>query len=272
MKAVFLAAAVVLLLSPAQAGAQQMKLELKDGRVTLDAHNVPVRQILAEWARLGGAKIVNGEKVAGAPVTLQLTGVPERQALDIVLRSVSGYMLASREIGTPGLSAFDRILILPTSVAPRGGAPAPPAAAAPFGARSGMRPMPGAQPVMPVETDVDPEEEPETDVPESDAPEPDVDPSEAEVPANMPPQRPPARQFRGANREMFQLPQPFQAQPFNNGVPPQAGEEQQTGQPGVAPSPGNPFGLPAGTSATPGVVTPVPPPQQQPGQRRPPPQ
>lgn len=242
-----------------------MKLELKDGRVTLDAQNVPVRQILAEWARLGGAKIINGEKVAGAPVTLQLADVPERQALDIVLRSVSGYMLAARQTGTEGLSAFDRILILPTSAAPRGGPPATPAAAAPFGARSGMRPMPGAQPVMPVETDVDPEEEPETDVPESDAPEPDVDPSEAEVPTNMP--RPPARQFRGANREVFQLPQPFQGQPFNNGMPPQ-GEEQTGQQPGVAPAPGNPFGIPAGTSTTPGVVTPVPP--QQPGQRRPP--
>src|SRR5688500_19644164 len=117
----FLVAIVAAALLPVRADAQNLKLHIQDGRVTLEAQNVPVRQILAEWARLGGAKIINGEKVAGAPVTLQLADVPERQALDIVLRSVSGYMLAARQTGTEGLSAFDRLLILPTSVAPRGG-------------------------------------------------------------------------------------------------------------------------------------------------------
>ena len=52
-------------------------------------------------------------RVAGAPVTLELTDVPERQALDIVLRSVAGYMLAPRRAGSPGASTFDRIMILP---------------------------------------------------------------------------------------------------------------------------------------------------------------
>jgi hypothetical protein len=69
--------------------------------VTLHAQNVPVRTILAEWARVGGARIVNGERVAGAPVTLDLEGIPERQALDIILRGVSGYVVAAREPGAP---------------------------------------------------------------------------------------------------------------------------------------------------------------------------
>jgi hypothetical protein len=97
--------------------------------VSLRAQNAPIRTILAEWARLGGATIVNGERVAGAPVTLELTDVPERNALDIVLRGVAGYMLGPRRAGTVGPSEFDRIMILPSSVAPR--TPPPTAAAQP---------------------------------------------------------------------------------------------------------------------------------------------
>src|SRR5688500_3214849 len=116
---VLLAAVAVLSIVAGRADAQQMTLQIQNGLVTLNAQNVSVRQILAEWARIGGARIVNGEKVAGGPVTLQLSGIPERQALDTILRGVSGYMLASRQAGSTGASAFDRILILPTSSAPR---------------------------------------------------------------------------------------------------------------------------------------------------------
>src|SRR5258705_13992364 len=75
---------------------QPLRLQIGEGRVTLHAQNVPIRTILAEWARLGGATVINGDRVAGAPLTLDLEGVPEREALDIVLRGVSGYMLAAR--------------------------------------------------------------------------------------------------------------------------------------------------------------------------------
>ena len=52
----------------------------------------------------------------GAPVTLQLTDVPERQALDIVLRGAAGYMVLARDTATPGASAFDKILVLADNV------------------------------------------------------------------------------------------------------------------------------------------------------------
>jgi hypothetical protein len=113
---------------PAEAQ-QPVTLRFSNGLVSLRAQNAPVRAILAEWARLGGTTIVNAERVTGAPVTLELTEVPERQALDIVLRTVAGYMLGPRPAGSAGASAFDRIMILPTSVAPRN--PPPTAAAAP---------------------------------------------------------------------------------------------------------------------------------------------
>src|SRR5262245_17252568 len=97
----------------------QVRLTIADGYVTLDAKDATVRQILAEWARVGQTRIVNGERVVGSPVTLQLTHVPEGEALNIVLRSVSGYMAAPRAAAVPNASRFDRILVMPTSTPPR---------------------------------------------------------------------------------------------------------------------------------------------------------
>ena len=59
---------------------------MQNGRVSLVAKDATVRQILAEWARVGQTKIVNVERVPGGPVTLELTNVPEAQALDVLLR------------------------------------------------------------------------------------------------------------------------------------------------------------------------------------------
>ena len=120
-----IAVVAVLLAFSATASAQPLQLAFADGRVTLDATAIPVKTILAEWARLGGTKVVNGDRVSGAPVTLRLEGVPEAQALEIILRDVAGYMAAPRQAGSTGASAYDRILVLPTS-----SAPAPTAAAA----------------------------------------------------------------------------------------------------------------------------------------------
>lgn len=100
------------LTAPARAG--DLKLEIKDGRVTLVARDVTVRQILAEWARVGQTKVVNGDRVPGGPVTLQLVDVPERQALDVLLRSVTGYLAAPRRQAVADASQYDRILVVPT--------------------------------------------------------------------------------------------------------------------------------------------------------------
>jgi hypothetical protein len=134
----------VALAIPAEA---QLKLQISDGRVTLDAVNVPTRQILAEWARIGGTRIVGGDKVAGAPLTLKLVDVPEKQALDIILRNVAGFMAAPRlASAAPGASTYDRILIMATSSAPaaasntRAGAPQAPGSQVP-----GYGNMPGTQ-------------------------------------------------------------------------------------------------------------------------------
>ncbi len=126
MKSLCSAVALVLL-SALPAQAQQLTLQINSGRVSLDAVNVPARQILAEWSRIGGTKVVGAEKITGTPLTLKLVDMPERQALDIILRNVAGFMAAPRQASAlPGASAYDRILIMATSSV----VPAQPAAAA----------------------------------------------------------------------------------------------------------------------------------------------
>ena len=102
--------------APAAAG--ELRLSMGNGRVTLIAKDVTVREILNEWARVGQTRIVNGEKLTGGPVTLELTDVPEAQALDAVLRSAAGYVMAPRLDGSPGSSRYDRIMILASSRPP----------------------------------------------------------------------------------------------------------------------------------------------------------
>lgn len=112
-----LVALTLVVAAASTASAGELKLTLNNGLVTIIADDVPVSRILSEWARLGQTKIVNGEKLMTV-VSLQLVDMPERKALDIVLRSASGFMAAERAVPVAGASAFDRIMILPFSKAP----------------------------------------------------------------------------------------------------------------------------------------------------------
>ncbi len=105
------------------AASAQVRVTMAGGQVSISARNATVAQILSEWARVGRTKIVNGERLTGAPLTLELAGLPEMQALEILLRGASGYVIAPRVVADPSLSRFDRILIVPTSSAPRAAAP-----------------------------------------------------------------------------------------------------------------------------------------------------
>ena len=133
----FALATALVTTAAAPAAAGELRLSMANGLVTLIAKDVTVREILAEWARVGQAKIVNAEKLTGGPVTLELTDVPEARALDAVLRSAAGYVMAPRMAGSSGPSLYDRILILATSRAPAVTASTP----APFTNRA-MQQMP----------------------------------------------------------------------------------------------------------------------------------
>ena len=100
---------------------------MQNGRVTLVAKDATVRQILTEWARVGQTKIVNVERVPGGPITLELTNVPEAQALDVLLRSLSGYIAAPRAgRGRRTSRSFDRIIVMPTLAPARPAIQSPP--------------------------------------------------------------------------------------------------------------------------------------------------
>jgi hypothetical protein len=103
----------------ASTASADVQLTIRNGRVTLVANNATVRQILTEWARIGQTKIVNLDRIPGGPVTLQLSNVAEEEALDILLRSMSGYLAAPRAIAVANLSRYDRIMVMPTVAPPR---------------------------------------------------------------------------------------------------------------------------------------------------------
>jgi hypothetical protein len=143
--------------SPAAAG--ELKLSIADGRVTLIAQDVPIRQILAEWARIGKTTIVNGDKLTGPALTLELVDRPEREVLEVLLRSASGYIAAQRAVILTGASVFESVMILPTSRGPVGVAASAPPTQFP---RPGIQPtqqMP-VQQQMPVMDEDDPVETP----------------------------------------------------------------------------------------------------------------
>lgn len=229
MKKLFSYAALTagLLAVPSLASARDLNLTIVDGRVTLVAQDVTVRQILAEWARIGQTKIVNGDKLFGPPVTLELRDVPEGKALETVLRSAAGYVVAPRLAGAAGNSNYDSIVILATSRAPQV-TQAPPS---PFINRPQQ-----PQPMMPQVTDDD-----------------DTDPNESPVgPGPGPgPGTPAGAQFPGQ-----QFPGPGQSTPPTQVTQPPTGPQgpmtsPRPGQlPQAQPNPTNPY--------TPGMVPPRP--------------
>src|SRR5262245_16305628 len=119
------AAVVMLVCSAGSVFAQALSLEFREGRVRLTADNVPVSRLLEEWTRVGGTRIVHGERIPGAPLTLEILDVPEQQALDIVLRGAAGYMAVARTTPASGASSLEKILVLPTTARVAAAAPPP---------------------------------------------------------------------------------------------------------------------------------------------------
>jgi hypothetical protein len=228
------AAALAFIAAPATAG--ELQLSFREGRVTLVARDVSVRQILDQWARVGQTRIVNIEKISGPVVSLQMVDVPETKALEALLRSASGYMVAARTSGPAGASLFASVMILPVSTAP------PVTAAGPVRpAPQPAMPQPVFQPAQPVESD-----------------EEDDDDDEAEE----------EEQADRMNQARPGLPSPSDNAPSVNGP-------QGTARPGMvvpAPQPPqggprNPYGVQNPRGARPGTVPPgtIPPGTPPPG-------
>src|SRR3954468_8302325 len=49
----------------------ETRVTISNGRVTVSANDATVRQILDEWARVGGTTVVNVDRISDARVTLE---------------------------------------------------------------------------------------------------------------------------------------------------------------------------------------------------------
>ena len=235
-----LAAAIVAWAAPARA---EVQLRIEGGHVSLKATNATVREILAEWSRVGRTKIINGERMPGGPITIELNGISEEEALEIILRSAAGYVTAPRAVAEVNASRYDRILVMPTS-SPTRAAPAPP-------------PNAFQQPAQPQF----PQQFPPQFPPQFQG---------GQMPPQFPPQFPPQRPVNDDGDADAQddpapnvvLPNP--GSPTFNVAPPPG--QQPAGSFGARPATGQP---PAGVSV-PGMVVPAPQQQQQPNMQLPP--
>lgn len=96
------------------AAASEVSVTFRDGKVTVVARDATLRQVLAEWQRVGHTRIEPLDRVPAQPITIELVDVPQSQALAMILRSLSGYIAARRSGMLPGGSLYDRILLTPT--------------------------------------------------------------------------------------------------------------------------------------------------------------
>jgi len=228
MKTVIIAAAAAWLIAASTAFAD-VHVTMQNGRVSIVAKDATVRQILTEWARVGQTKIVNVERIPGGPVTLELNNVPESQALEVLLRAMSGYIAAPRPVDVANLSRFDRIIVMPTLASAR-----PPAAAA------SSAPPPVFQQQAPQFNQTPPAVADDDDEPP--APNPNV-----QVPINRSPV------FNTFPQAQTVAPQVMPTVVPGQGVVPQ--QAAPTAQPG----------LPGGGVAVPGMIAAPPPTPGQPG-------
>jgi hypothetical protein len=191
-------AVVLALVAPGLAGAGEVRLAIKDGRVTLVARDATLREILLEWERVGGTRIVNRDRVPATRLTLELPNATEEQALTTLLRSIAGYMASRRLDPAGGASAFSRIILLPvpaTAAITTAAAPTPTAgssasgtqAGPPFG-RPGMqrRVLPDGRVVTVMD---DSQRAGEPDEPDEAAPRQDGPPALMRPPFNAPPRQ-----------------------------------------------------------------------------------
>ena len=94
---------------------RKLDLKFNDGKVTLIAQGVTVREVMAEWARQCGCAVQGSERLTGGIFRLpvEFTDQPEAVVLDSLLRSAGGYLLGPKAEGSRGASAYGSVTIFP---------------------------------------------------------------------------------------------------------------------------------------------------------------
>jgi hypothetical protein len=109
----FLMAASIVSGGVLASAAPRLQLTFDDGRVSLSAHGVTVQQVLQEWERVGHTQVDHSEAVPTKLLDLDLDGVPEAEALGVLLRSAGGFPAIPAPAPAQMTSHFGRIVIVP---------------------------------------------------------------------------------------------------------------------------------------------------------------
>jgi len=135
----------------AQAQARKLDVTFRNGNVTIVAENVTLREIMAEWGRKGGSRIVNADKLGGPAIPyIEFKDEPEVIVLRSLLRDVPGYGAAPRIAPSATASTLEAVFILASRSVPVSGASSASPSAQPIQqqAPQQMQPQPVPQPVM----------------------------------------------------------------------------------------------------------------------------
>ena len=139
------AAALLTCAIPVRAqNARKLDISFNAGRVTIVAENVTLAEILGEWSRKGGSRIVNAEQLRGTPVMLtEFKDQPEADVLRTLLREAPGYGAAMRTATPAGASTVQTVFILAVrAITPNS------SAASPMASQVQQSPSPVAAPRM----------------------------------------------------------------------------------------------------------------------------
>jgi len=117
----------------AQTQGRKLDVSFNNGNVTIMAENVTLREIMAEWGRKGGSRIVNAEQLGGGAIPyIEFKDQPEVVVLRSLLRDVPGYGAAPRIAPAATASSLEAVFILASRTVPVSGASAAPPAAQPI--------------------------------------------------------------------------------------------------------------------------------------------
>lgn len=190
--------ALTAMLAVAATASASVQLTIRDNRVWLTADHATIAEILTEWSRVGATQITNAQGVKGPPLTLDLRGVSELEALDVIMRSAGGFVAVSRTAGVDSthLSQFSRLVIVAVARGggTRGGNPPPlPAPAPPIPVQAPVMTESGARRLIGPDGQLVPDDQ-------EDAPPPPVPPTVVPGGSMPPGSEPPAAPPRGAAR------------------------------------------------------------------------
>ncbi len=103
----------------AQTQGRKLDVSFHNGNVTIVAENVTLREVMAEWGRKGGSRIVNADKLGGATIPyLEFKDQPEVDVLRSLLRDVPGYGAAPRVAPAANASSLEAVFILASRTVP----------------------------------------------------------------------------------------------------------------------------------------------------------